>query len=89
MQYTITTLRQLGHVLAGFRKQMGMTQSELGARAGLLQKMISALEADPGRTSVARLFSILSALELELVLGEKRAAPAPHARAGRRRQARR
>jgi HTH-type transcriptional regulator/antitoxin HipB len=79
MEYTITTPPQLGRVLEGCRKQQGVTQSQLGAKVGLLQKAISAFETDPSRTSVARLFRLLSALELELVLRDKRSAPPRHA----------
>lgn len=77
MEYTITTLTQLGQVLEGCRKQQGLTQRELGARIGLLQKAISAVESNPSRTSVERLFRVLSALELELVLRDKRSGTSP------------
>ena len=73
MEYTVTTPSQLGQVLQGCRKQRGLTQRELGARVGLLQKAVSMLETDPSRTSVERLFKLLSALELQIVLRDKRA----------------
>jgi hypothetical protein len=38
----------------------------------LAQKAVSALETDPSRTSVERLFTLLSALELQVVLRDKR-----------------
>lgn len=72
MDYTIATPTQLGKVLAGCRKEQRLTQSGLGARVGLLQKAVSAFESDPSRSSVQRLFRLLSALELELVLRDKR-----------------
>ena len=78
MEYTITTPTQLGQVLEGCRKQQKLTQSELGAKVGLLQKAISTFETDPSRTNVARLFRLLSALDLELVLRDKRSAPPQH-----------
>jgi HTH-type transcriptional regulator/antitoxin HipB len=84
MEYMITTPAQLGQVLEGCRKQQRLTQSDLGARVGLLQKAISAVETDPGRTNVARLFRLLSALDLELVLRDKRSAPPPHTPTRRR-----
>ncbi len=40
MEYTITAPAQLGQVLAGCRKQQRLTQRELGAKVGLLQKAI-------------------------------------------------
>jgi len=72
MEYTVTTPSQLGRVLQGCRKQRGLTQRELGARVGLLQKAVSMLETDPSRASVDRLFRLLSALELQVVLRDKR-----------------
>ena len=72
MEYTVTTPSQLGQVLQGCRKQRGLTQRELGARVGLLQKAVSMLETDPSHTSVERLFKLLSALELQIVLRDKR-----------------
>lgn len=84
MAYTITTPGQLAKVLEGCRKQQRLTQSKLGAKVGLLQKAISAFETDPGRTNVARLFRLLSALDLELVLRDRRSAPPPHTPARQR-----
>jgi len=77
MEYTVTTPSQLGQLLQGCRKQRGLTQRELGARVGLLQKAVSMLETDPSRTSVERLFQLLSALELQIVLRDKRAESTP------------
>jgi hypothetical protein len=37
----------------------------------LRQNAVSAIEADPGRSSVGRLFKLLSALDLELVVRDK------------------
>lgn len=59
---------QLAAVLRGRRNACGLTQAAAGGNVGLLPKTISALESDPGSTSVASLFKLLSALELELVL---------------------
>ncbi len=72
MEYTVTTPSQLGQVLQGCRKQRGLTQRELGTRVGLLQKAVSMIETDPSRTSIERLFKLLSALELQIVLRDKR-----------------
>ena len=64
---------QLGTILKSRRRQQrGETQNEAGAKAGLKQATVSALEADASRASVATLFKLLSALELELVLRDRR-----------------
>ena len=59
---------QLGQILRGFRKEIGLTQEQIGQRAGFPQKEISKMETGLGKTSVDRLFALLSALELELVI---------------------
>lgn len=81
MDYPIRTPEQLGQVLKGLRKDRGMTQAAVAARMGTLQGKVSALEAQPGKTSVERLFRMLSVLGIELVLREQ-GAPA----AGRERK---
>lgn len=76
MDYPIRTPEQLGQVLKGLRKDRGMTQAAVAARMGTLQGKVSALEAQPGKTSVERLFRMLSVLGIELVLRERVAAAA-------------
>ncbi len=71
MDYVIRTPAQLGQVLKGLRRDRRLTQAAVAARMGLLQSKVSTLEADPGKTSVDRLFRLLSALGMELVLREK------------------
>lgn len=70
-EFPVTTLDQLAAVLRGRRAQRAATQKQIGAKVGLLPKTISALESRPGHSSVASLFKLLSALDLELVLQPK------------------
>ena len=63
-----TSADQLGQVLKGVRKDLGLTQEQLGRKVGLHQKEISKMENGMSRTSVDRLFRLLSALEFELVV---------------------
>lgn len=67
----IASPAQLAAVLRGRRDVCALTQKQAGVKVGLLPKTISALESDPGRSSVASLFKLLSALGLELVLRPK------------------
>jgi HTH-type transcriptional regulator/antitoxin HipB len=67
----ITSPAQLAAVLRGHRNDRGLTQKQAGLKVGLLPKTVSALELDPGRSSVASLFKLLSALDLELSLQPK------------------
>jgi HTH-type transcriptional regulator/antitoxin HipB len=50
-----------------------MTQKKLAERLGVTQQALSLLEKDPSVASVSRIFYLLSALDVELVLREKRA----------------
>lgn len=68
MEYLVINPDQVGQTLRGIRKELGLTQAETGQRVGLPQKEISKVETGAGRTSVERLFLLLSALELEMVI---------------------
>jgi HTH-type transcriptional regulator/antitoxin HipB len=70
-EYPIYTLQQLGQALRNQRKALGKTQGATGADVGVLTKTVSALESNPGASSIASLFKLLSALDLELVLRPK------------------
>lgn len=60
---------QLGLLLKGVRRQLGMSQQELALKAGgTSQARLSQLELQPGRLTVERLLLILAALNLELVV---------------------
>lgn len=70
-EYLVTTPPQLGQIARAVRKARGLTQEEMAARVGLRQKAVSLFEGNPGPTSLERLFRMLAALELELVVREK------------------
>lgn len=67
-EYLVTGADQAGQILRGFRKELGLTQAQVGQRMGVPQKEISHLENGSGRTSVDRLFALMSALGIEMVL---------------------
>lgn len=69
--FPVVALEQLAAVLRGRRVENGLTQKQVGSRVGLLPKTVSALESNPGRSSVTSLFKLLSALDVELVLKPK------------------
>ena len=75
--YPIKTPQQLGSVLQGFRKQQRLTQSAVGAKVGLAQNAVSQIEAEPGRAGLARIFKLLAALDLELVVRSRKTAGRP------------
>ena len=71
----------LNQALRSRRKELGLTQQELGQRAGLAAKHISRIENGTHEPKVSTLFALVSALRLGLVLGEKgKIAPAPSVR---------
>lgn len=74
LTFLAKTPEQLGVILRGYRTQRGLTQQQLAARLGLPQKAISVAETRPAAMSVARLFALLSALEVELTLRDHQAA---------------
>ncbi|MBD8526899.1 helix-turn-helix domain-containing protein [Pseudomarimonas arenosa] len=67
----IASPAQLATVLRDRRDTCKLTQKQVAALVGLLPKTISAMESDPGRSSVTSLFKLLSALDIELVLQPK------------------
>jgi HTH-type transcriptional regulator / antitoxin HipB len=58
----------LAEALRTARKSQGNTQAEVARRVGLLPKTVSALESDPGSSSIASLYKLLAALDLDLIL---------------------
>ena len=73
MEYIITSPEQLGAVLKGIRRDLGLNQKELGSRIGFPQKEVSRMENGAGRSRVDRLFQMFSALEVELVIRPREA----------------
>lgn len=66
--YSIKTPQQLGAVLEGYRKNQGLTQTAVGSKVGLAQSVVSSLEKSPQRAGLARIFKLLAALDLEIVV---------------------
>jgi HTH-type transcriptional regulator/antitoxin HipB len=71
----LLTPMQLGRVLQSARKSKGLNQAAVGARMGLSQKRISAIELDPGSVTAEQLLRLCSVLGLELTIGLKREPP--------------
>jgi HTH-type transcriptional regulator/antitoxin HipB len=66
--YSIKTPNQLGLVLQGYRKELGLTQKDVGAKVGMTQKAVSKIELAPGQTGLSLIFKLLAALDLEIVV---------------------
>lgn len=64
--------QQLGNVIRRARKKRGMSQSELGERAGLRQETISLIENGNPAAKLETILAVLSALDLELQINERK-----------------
>ena len=74
MHAVVRSSKSLGEALRRARRAAGLTQKELGSRTNLRQATISSLENDEGAT-LDTLFAVLTAIDLELRLGERSEAP--------------
>ncbi|MDF3083628.1 helix-turn-helix domain-containing protein [Burkholderia sola] len=80
MAFPVQTLTQLRPILVGFRKSAGLTQAQLAARLGITQQSYAQLEANPSAVSIERLFKVLNALGVRMMLSlDERDAPADEA----------
>lgn len=67
-EYPIRTALQLPAILQAYRKQSGMTQTEVAKRLGVTQQTLSAMERNAAKVSADRLLTLLNILGVELVL---------------------
>ena len=80
MEYRLTIAQQLPSLLRSIRKKNRITQQQLGERLGLSQRMVAKLEARPEKASFERVLQALSALEIGLVLKERKTPSLPSSR---------
>jgi HTH-type transcriptional regulator/antitoxin HipB len=67
MDLASRTSKQLGSELRRYRKKLGLTQAQLSGQINKRQATISTLES-VGTGTIETLFSVLSALDLELLV---------------------
>ncbi len=58
--------RQIGNLVRRARKREGLSQAELGDKAGLRQETISLIETGHPAAKLQTILSVLAALDLEL-----------------------
>ncbi len=77
--FTVRTADQLTTLLQAFRKDAGLTQSQVAQRLGVTQQTYSALERNAATVGAARLLKLLHILGVELALNKSDpdASPAP------------
>lgn len=68
--YHLRTAEQLSVLLKAFRKESGLTQSEVALRLGVTQQTYSSLERSAETVGVGRLLKLLGILGVELVLSK-------------------
>ncbi|MGY3608824.1 MULTISPECIES: helix-turn-helix domain-containing protein [unclassified Bradyrhizobium] len=68
------TPNQIGNLIRRTRKKRGLSQSQVGARAGLRQETISLIETGHPAAKLDTILAVLAALDLEF-----RISPAPKA----------
>ncbi|MFY7867170.1 helix-turn-helix domain-containing protein [Roseateles sp.] len=81
-QFTVRTAEQLPPLLQAFRKEAGLTQSEVALRLGVSQQTYSAMERNADKVGSARLLKLLNILGVELALGKTLHQQAPDASSG-------
>lgn len=67
----IRSPKELAMIAVNQRKQLGLTQTEVGERVGLKQKTVSTFENNPESVMLSTAFLILSALHLDLMVNPK------------------
>jgi HTH-type transcriptional regulator / antitoxin HipB len=60
VQYTIHTLEQIKPILVGFRKSNNLSQKELAEKLGVSQQSYQALESNPQKATLERLFKVFA-----------------------------
>lgn len=68
--YHLRTAEQLSILLQAFRKESGLTQTEVALRLGVTQQTYSTLERNAENVGVGRLLRLLGILGVELVLSK-------------------
>jgi HTH-type transcriptional regulator / antitoxin HipB len=71
VDHVARTPAQLGQILRSCRKLRALTQQQVADRVGVKQATVSSIEQDSSGTSVASLYKLLSALDLELVVRDR------------------
>ncbi|MDB5772373.1 MAG: putative transcription regulator protein [Burkholderia sp.] len=80
--FPVRTPEQLIPLVAAYRKHRGLSQTELAQRIGVGQQTVSQLERNPNKATVERLLRTLAALDVEIVLRDRKSASSNSRAAG-------
>jgi HTH-type transcriptional regulator / antitoxin HipB len=78
-KFTVRAAAQLPPLLQAFRKEVGLTQTEVALRLGVSQQTYSAMERNADRVGTASLLKLLNILGVELTLGTPSTGTSPTA----------
>ncbi len=70
MNYTINNLDQVKPILVGFRKSNNLSQKELAQKLGVSQQSYQAMESNPQKATLERLFKVFALLGVRVVLAD-------------------
>ena len=71
------TPQQIGALIRRHRKRLGLSQRNLGDRAGLRQETISLIETGNPAARLDTMLAVLAALELEFQIAARSRSPDP------------
>ena len=71
MKQSVRTAKQLGAIIRRERRNLGLSQTQLGEKIGLRQATISKLEAGAPATQLRTLLDALSAMSLEIIIDKR------------------
>lgn len=63
--------KQIGSIIRRRRKQLKLSQSQLGEKSGVRQAFVSIVESGNPATKIKTILSILAALDLEFQIQER------------------
>lgn len=73
----VTSLRDLAAIARGRRRELGLSQAELAARARVSRQWVSAFESGKATAEIGLVIRLLDALDLRLAVAEVGAPGAP------------
>lgn len=71
MHHLARTPKDIGHAIREARKRKELTQQQLAGLSGVWQETISKVENGVASTKLETLFDLLSALDLEITIGDR------------------
>jgi HTH-type transcriptional regulator/antitoxin HipB len=71
MKQSARTAKQLGAIIRRERRNLGLSQAQLGEKIGLRQATISKLEAGEPATRIRTFLDVLAAMSLEIIIDKR------------------